>query len=133
MLLFLIQRGIADILSQQDDANLLILSLDSPSVVSRTATIDFLLAIVTLDYPKGHKNVMDALSFFQKKRELPRIFDCLIMALSSFVNSRGVFGTVVGSQPTPNNPFSFAFEKSKPPSEKDIRDHLVLLILYRWL
>ncbi|KAJ1328832.1 hypothetical protein BSLG_009876 [Batrachochytrium salamandrivorans] len=88
--------GIADILYHQNHLNILIQSLDSPLLTARTATMDFLLAIVTLDYPKGHKLVMSAMTDFQKIRKHARVFDALVGALTQAVTTRGIFGSVVG-------------------------------------
>ncbi|KAH6588860.1 hypothetical protein BASA61_005813 [Batrachochytrium salamandrivorans] len=87
--------GIADILYHQNHLNILIQSLDSPLLTARTATMDFLLAIVTLDYPKGHKLVMSAMTDFQKIRKHARVFDALVGALTQAVTTRGIFGSVV--------------------------------------
>ncbi|KAJ1328678.1 hypothetical protein BSLG_010031 [Batrachochytrium salamandrivorans] len=70
--------GIADILYHQNHLNILIQSLDSPLLTARTATMDFLLAIVTLDYPKGHKLVMFAMTDFQKSESMQ---ECLTLLL----------------------------------------------------
>ncbi|KAJ8325400.1 hypothetical protein O5D80_006336 [Batrachochytrium dendrobatidis] len=143
--------GIADVLYHQNYLNILIQSLDSPMLSARTATMDFLLAIVTLDYPKGHKLVMSAMNDFQKIRKLPRVFDALVEALVQAVSSRGIFGSAVcGSlstshTTTTNHPthtgsnqqtssdlaslFTLnVFEKHRLPTEKDIREFLVSII-----
>ncbi|KAI8903614.1 hypothetical protein EDD86DRAFT_250329 [Gorgonomyces haynaldii] len=115
-------KGILTVLQQQNLLNILIFSLDSPLLMARTATIDFLLAIVTLEYPKGHQLVMAALEHFREDRQVPRVFDTLVESLSQSVSSRGVFGSQVGGE----NIFSFtSFEKIKQPTERDIKEHMV--------
>ncbi|KAJ3267918.1 hypothetical protein HDV01_003782 [Terramyces sp. JEL0728] len=116
--------GITDILGQQNYLNILILSLDSPLLMARTATLDFLLAIVTLDYPNGHRLVMEAMEYFKTVRNTARTFDCLIESLNSTVTSRGIFGSTVGSTQMEFNMFGFG-EKLKAPTEKDLREFLV--------
>ncbi|KAH6575753.1 hypothetical protein BASA62_001782 [Batrachochytrium salamandrivorans] len=153
--------GIADILYHQNHLNILIQSLDSPLLTARTATMDFLLAIVTLDYPKGHKLVMSAMTDFQKIRKHARVFDALVGALTQAVTTRGIFGSVVGvggqnggSEYSPSSTsvpiinsngntngsdltslFSLSvFEKTRHPTEKDIREFLVSVVaLIRFL
>jgi hypothetical protein len=103
------------------------MSLDSPLLTSRTATIDFLLAIVTLEYPKGHQLVMAAMEHFKLQRSATRIFDVLVESLYSFVNSRGVFGSKVRAGSDHHSTmFSFLAEKSNQPTEREIREYLVI-------
>lgn len=109
----------------QNYLNTLILSLDSPLLASRTATLDFLLATVTLEYPKGHQFVMGALEYFKVQRKYKRVFDCLIEFLGSSVTSRGIFGSTVGSAQE-YSIFGFVTDKIKDPTEREIRDYLVL-------
>ncbi|KAL2917768.1 hypothetical protein HK105_202641 [Polyrhizophydium stewartii] len=147
--------GIADVLYQQNYLNILIQSLDSPLLTARTATMDFLLAIVTLDYPKGHKLVMSAMAFFQKVRNKARVFDALVESLSQAISSRGIFGSTVGgasvhglgvlggtlhsqngggSDIASLFTLSGMFEKSKAPTEKEVREFLVSVVaLIRFL
>ncbi|KAJ3341420.1 hypothetical protein HDU91_000710 [Kappamyces sp. JEL0680] len=116
--------GITDILCQQNFLNILILSLDSPLLMARTATIDFLLAIVTLNYPTGHQLVMSAMDYFKTTRKKSRIFDCLVESLANAVTSRGIFGSKVGAMD--GGLFGFGTQdKIRAPSERDIRDFLV--------
>ena len=120
--------GITDILTHQNYLNILILSLDSPLLMARTATIDFLLAIVTLNYPSGHNLVMQAMESFKITRKKARVFDALILSLSNGVSSRGIFGSKVGASEFTANMFGFNSDKLKPPSEKDIREFLVSMV-----
>ncbi|KAI8896016.1 formin homology 2 domain-containing protein [Globomyces pollinis-pini] len=114
---------ITEILGQQNLLNILILSLDSSHLPTQTATIDFLLAIVTLEYPIGHKLVMSAMEYLKTTRKYNRVFDCLVGSISEYVTARGIFGSKVRSGSVTGK-YSFV-DKAKPPSEKDIREFLV--------
>jgi hypothetical protein len=124
--------GITDILCHQNFLNILILSLDSPLLVARTATVDFLLAIITLEYPTGHKLVMSALEHFRATRGHQRIFDYLVDSISKAASSRGIFGSKVGAFST-NDYQVFGFgagnnkdsSNNRNPTERDVRDFLV--------
>jgi hypothetical protein len=118
--------AITEKLCQQKYLDVLILSLDSPSILARTATMDFLLAIVTLNYPKGHSLIMQSMEHFKAVRHQKKVFDYLVGSLGQAVSSRGIFGSRVGSTLEPSM-FSFGMsDKVKQPTEKDIRDFLVL-------
>lgn len=123
--------GITDILCHQNFLNILILSLDSPMLVARTATLDFLLAIITLEHPTGHKLVMSALEHFRATRGHQRVFDFLVDSISKAASSRGIFGSKVGAFNS-NDYQVFGFgagtnkdSNSKHPTERDLRDFLV--------
>jgi Diaphanous FH3 Domain len=125
--------NITEILGHQNYLNILILSLDSPLLMARTATIDFLLAIVTLNYPTGHQLVMQAMESFKTTRNKARVFDSLVLSLSNGVLSRGIFGSQVGASEF-TTLFGFGSDKLKSPSEKDIREFLVSIVaLIRFL
>lgn len=93
--------------------------------MARTATIDFLLAIVTLQYPTGHRLVMSAMEFFKITRKKARVFDCLVESLAHGVTSRGIFGSKVGAVELNMFGFQSSQDKLKMPSERDIREFLV--------
>ncbi|KAJ2994431.1 hypothetical protein HDV02_001565 [Globomyces sp. JEL0801] len=118
-----LKTQITEILGQQNLLNILILSLDSSHLPTQTATIDFLLAIVTLEYPIGHKLVMSAMEYLKTTRKYNRVFDCLVGSISEYVTARGIFGSKVRSGSVTGK-YSFV-DKAKPPSEKDIREFLV--------
>jgi hypothetical protein len=123
--------SITDVLCQQNFLNILILSLDSPALQARTATLDFLLAIVTLNYPTGHQLVIQALEYFKSTRGKKRVFDCLVEYLGNAVTSRGIFGSTVGSTPMDFHMFGFGLgDKAKPPTERDVRDYLVSAVAF---
>ena len=120
--------GITDILCHQNFLNILILSLDSPLLVARTATLDFLLAIITLEYPTGHKLVISALEHFKNTRGHQRIFDFLVDSISKAASSRGIFGSKVGAAASEYQVFGFGANSkdlTKQPTERDVRDFLV--------
>lgn len=124
-------RGITEILSQQEFLHILIMSLESPLLSSRIATIEFLLVITTSEYPKGHKLVMESLDHFRILRggdHKVRIFDFLVKSLKELVDSRGVFGSKVKFNAPEHHVgavFSFMTEKATQPSEREIRNFLV--------
>ncbi|KAJ3274450.1 hypothetical protein HK104_004104 [Borealophlyctis nickersoniae] len=91
-------RGITDLISTPDYLNILILSLDSPTLAAGTSAADFLLALITLDYPKGHRLVLAAFEHFRATRGEIRLFRRLIRTLEKMVNARGIFGSSVGAK-----------------------------------
>lgn len=98
--------------------------------MARTASLDFLLAIVTLNYPKGHSVVIAALEYFKTTRHYKRVFDSIVEMLGNSVTSRGIFGSAVGAKSSEYNVFGFGIgERIKAPSEKDIREYLVIISL----
>ena len=101
---------------------MLILSLDSSNLGTRTATIDFLLVITSLDYPKGHKLVLSALEYFCTKHGKPKMFDGLVESISTIVNTRGIFGTKVGAG---NATEGSIFNSGKLFNPQEIREFLV--------
>lgn len=96
--------------------------------MARTATLDFLLAIVTLHYPKGHSIVMAAMEHFRITRNHKRVFDGLVDHVGQSVTSRGIFGSIVGSGSSFEQGtfgFGMADKLKKTTSEKDTREYLV--------
>ncbi|KAJ3222019.1 hypothetical protein HK099_002800 [Clydaea vesicula] len=91
-------KGIQDLLSNPSSLNTLIMSIDSPNVIARTNVIDFLLAVVTISYPKGHNLVLEAFLYFQKTRQEDFIFQGFIKSLKEVILQRGTFGSKVGSK-----------------------------------
>ena len=63
-----------EFLQEQQNLNILIMSLDSPILSARTAAADFLLAIVTLDYPMGHSLVIKAFESLRMAHNEHRLF-----------------------------------------------------------
>ena len=130
------EPALAQMLLEQSRLNILIQSLDSPSLMARTATIDFFLIIVTVDYPTGHKLVLEAMEFFRSIRNKKRVFDYLIEALGNAVGARGIFGTFVGATPTTSTTtelsqvFRFGTEKVGKPTEKHMREYLVSCVAF---
>ena len=116
----------AESLCQQSHVNTLILSLDSPSLMARTATLDFFLFLVTLQYPSGHKLIMTAMEHFKSIRHKKKIFDYLVEALGNAVSARGIFGSKVGATITSGeySVFGFGTEKVRNPTEKEMREYL---------
>ena len=116
-----------DFLYEQENINILILSLDSTILTSRTAAAEFLLAIVTLDYPKGHALVITAFENLCTARNDHRLFDKLLKTLFEIVSSRGIFGSTVGSKREKMASFvlSSLNEKNQDQTQKEIKDFLV--------
>ncbi|KAJ3182912.1 Protein diaphanous 1 [Gaertneriomyces sp. JEL0708] len=92
-------RGIMvkDLLNSPDYLNVLVLSLDSPLLPNRTSAIDFLLALNSLDYPKGHALVLQSFEYFRDRRGELHTFQGFINSVRKLVTSRGIFGTNVMS------------------------------------
>jgi hypothetical protein len=110
------------------------MSLASPLLTSRTATVEFLLVIATSEYPKGHKLVMSSLEHFKLSKGedfKTRVFDFLVLSLKDLVYSRGIFGSKVNQSKLneENTLFSFNSDKTVQPSESDIRSFLVCVYL----
>ncbi|KAJ3108146.1 hypothetical protein HDU97_002058 [Phlyctochytrium planicorne] len=92
------QKNIVDLLAKPGYLNTIALSIDSPTLSARTSAIEFFLALVTLDYPKGHNLVIRAFETFRQVRGQLRMFWSLVTALIEVVDSRGKFGTMIGSK-----------------------------------
>jgi hypothetical protein len=117
-----------EFLYEQDNLNILILSLDSPILSSRIAAAEFLLAIVTLEYPKGHGLVIAAFENFRITLNEHRLFEKLLKALYDIVSTRGIFGSVVGSRRDRLTSFLATpqLEKNQEmEQQKEIKDFLV--------
>lgn len=113
-----------DFLYDQSNLNILILSLDSPILSSRTSAAEFLLAIVTLEYPRGHSLVIKAFENFQAERNEDRLFQKLLKSLYEVIRSRGIFGSVVGSK-RDKLPFAPSAKINDLDHQREIKDYLV--------
>ncbi|TPX72675.1 hypothetical protein SpCBS45565_g00202 [Spizellomyces sp. 'palustris'] len=118
-------RGVTELLSNPSYLNILILSLDSPLLPARTSAADFLLALVTLEYPRGHRLVMRAFDYFRSSRDDLHTFERLVLALESLINTRGVFGTTVGAKADVKDTIVHFGDKSREQMQKDIKDFLI--------
>jgi hypothetical protein len=131
--LFNQKRGIIEILSEQQFLDILIMSLASPLLTSRTATVEFLLVIATSEYPKGHRLVMSSLEHLKLSKGddfKTRVFDFLVLSLKDLVFSRGIFGSKVNqSKLNEVTLFSINSDKTTQPTESDIRSYLVYVYL----
>ncbi|KAJ3296578.1 hypothetical protein HDU76_006705, partial [Blyttiomyces sp. JEL0837] len=87
------QKEMADLLSKPNWFKTLSLSLDSPTITARTSTLDFFLALVAIDYL-----VIQSFKAFQNEKRDSRIFESLVKMVDGIVESRGKFGTSVGSR-----------------------------------
>ena len=124
--------GIMEFLYEQENLNILILSLDSPILSSRIAAAEFLLAIVTLEYPKGHGLVIAAFENFRIALNEHRLFEKLLKALYEIVSTRGIFGSVVGSRRDRLTAFLVQSEKNQEiEQQKEIKDFLVSSNMFR--
>ncbi|KAI8821726.1 armadillo-type protein [Fimicolochytrium jonesii] len=92
------RKGILVLLSSPSYLRTIVLSLDSPQLAIRTTAIDFLLCLVTIEYPRGHKLVMDAFNHFRASHDDLYTFARLVESLEYLVSTRGVFGTAVGAR-----------------------------------
>ncbi|KAJ3150792.1 hypothetical protein HDU86_006301 [Geranomyces michiganensis] len=117
-------RGITELLNNSTYLSIIVLSLDSPLLSARTAAADFLLALVTIEYPRGHKLVMGAFEHFRAAHDDLRIFSRLTAAIDSLVQSRGVFGSTVGSKGARELGLHFG-DKNKEQTQRDIKDFLI--------
>ncbi|KAI9101057.1 hypothetical protein DFS34DRAFT_613026 [Phlyctochytrium arcticum] len=118
-------RGITELLSSPSYLNLLILSLDSPLLPARTSASDFLLALITLEYPRGHRLVMRAFDYFRAAKDDLHTFGRLVDSIEGLIKSRGIFGTTVGaSSEWKANVVHFG-EKNRDQMQKDIKDFLI--------
>lgn len=119
-----------DFLYEQQNLNILILSLDSPILSSRTSAAEFLLAIVTLDYPRGHSLVITAFENFRITRNEHRLFEKLLLSLYEIISTRGIFGSVVGSKRERLTTFiqsALSDKNQDQEHQKEIKDFLVSL------
>ncbi|KAJ3177111.1 Dishevelled associated activator of morphogenesis 2 [Geranomyces variabilis] len=117
-------RGITELLNNSTYLSIIVLSLDSPLLSARTAAADFLLALVTIEYPRGHKLVMGAFEHFRAAHDDLRTFSRLISAIDSLVQSRGVFGSTVGSKGARELGLHFG-DKNREQTQRDIKDFLI--------
>ncbi|KAI8921081.1 armadillo-type protein [Powellomyces hirtus] len=116
-------RGITELLNNSRYLSIIVLSLDSPLLSARTSAADFLLALVTIEYPRGHKLVMGAFEHFRAAHDDLHTFQRLVSALDSLVQTRGVFGTTVGSR-SENSLLHFG-DKNREQTQRDIKDFLI--------
>ncbi|KAL3899458.1 MAG: hypothetical protein SGCHY_002032 [Lobulomycetales sp.] len=92
-------RGIEDILAHPSSLNILIHSLNSPNLPTRTNSLDFLLGVVTIEYPLGHRLVTDAFSYLMSTLPSAKyIFTPLIEAILQCISQQGILGTRVGAR-----------------------------------
>ncbi|KAJ3207150.1 hypothetical protein HDU67_007662, partial [Dinochytrium kinnereticum] len=121
------QKNIVDLLSKPGYLNTLALSIDSPILSARTSAIEFFLALVTLDYPKGHNLVIRAFETFRQARGQLRLFWSLVSALVEVVESRGKFGTIVGSKRDVLEGMIQSSQSSSNPEhvQKEINDFII--------
>lgn len=112
-------------MSNPNYLSILILSLDSPLLPARTSAADFLLALVTLEYPRGHRLVMGAFEHFRATHDDLHTFQRLVSALDSLVQTRGVFGTVVGAKAEVKETLIYFGDKNKEQMQRDIKEFLV--------
>jgi hypothetical protein len=117
--------GIMDFLYDQSNLNILILSLDSSILSSRTSAAEFLLAIVTLEYPRGHSLVIKAFENFQAERNEDRLFQKLLKSLYEVIRSRGIFGSVVGSKRERMSFIHASKNTNDLDHQREIKDYLV--------
>ncbi|KAI8852793.1 hypothetical protein BC829DRAFT_430386 [Chytridium lagenaria] len=128
-----VQKNIVDLLSKPGYLNTLALSIDSPILSARTSAIEFFLVLVTLDYPKGHNLVIRAFETFRQTRGHLRLFGSVVSALVEVVESRGKFGTMVGSK---RDVLEGMIQSSSnlEQAQKEINDFIISSVsLIRWI
>lgn len=110
---------------------MLIMSINSPNLPTRTNAIDFLLGVVTIEYPLGHKLVMNAFSYLKTQMNETYLFETLVHSIKKLVEQQGLWGTSVGSKKTPNRVFvaDNGSEKGGNALYREIKEYLVLTIL----
>jgi hypothetical protein len=89
---------ILNLLSNPTWLSILAYSLESPMLTARTSAVEFFLVLVALEYPRGHSLVMKAFEEYRKAKGDLRLFERLMGTLLELVESRGLFGSVVGSK-----------------------------------
>ncbi|KAJ3086905.1 hypothetical protein HK100_008536, partial [Physocladia obscura] len=131
------KREIKVLLSHPDWITTLAFSLDSPILSSRISATDFLLALVTLNYPMGHNLVTTAFNAFHDANVIAasdgggrggveesdigmRPYEKFVNTIAEIVDSRGVFGGVVGSNLNSLNSSSGGVVKSSAGGAKII-------------
>ena len=73
--------------------------MTSPNLPTRTNSLDFLLGVVTIEYPLGHRLVTDAFSHLKDAGiNIQYLFTPLIDAIKECVMQQGVWGTRVGGK-----------------------------------
>ncbi|KAI9328794.1 hypothetical protein BDR26DRAFT_873559 [Obelidium mucronatum] len=133
------EREINDLLARPEWINILTFSLDSPILPSRTSATDFLLALVALNYPKGHNLVIRAFETYRSEQSNLRLFERFLSTISEIVESRGTFGSLVGSKGysgTKKDASSVAgiVSMNREKAHKDMKDYLIsALALIRYI
>ncbi|KAI9209800.1 uncharacterized protein BJ171DRAFT_564305 [Polychytrium aggregatum] len=129
------KRGIEELLSNPHIAKTLILPLDSPTLLSRVYTTDLLLAIVTLEYPRGHQMVMGGFETLRQFRGDKLVFQRFVAMLEDIVMSRGLWGSNVGAKFDEIEGLSLSLgDKRKEQLQREVNDYLISTIsLIRYL
>jgi hypothetical protein len=113
-------------LNERRSLNVLIKFLDSPILTSRTAAIEFLLVMATIGYPQGHQLVIEAFENYCALSGECHLFSNFLKSIADVVQSRGIFGTVVGSKKDTIISFLSHGGKHQEITQRDIKDFLVI-------
>jgi hypothetical protein len=107
------QTGIEDLIKHPSSMDIIIVSIMSPNLPTRTHSLDFLLGVVTLEYPVGHDLVINAFkSLMGDRKKFPNLFTPLIDAINECASQQGILGTQVRKNlPRGSSVTLFAAEK----------------------
>ncbi|KAJ3023894.1 UNVERIFIED_CONTAM: hypothetical protein HDU68_008418 [Siphonaria sp. JEL0065] len=128
------EKEINELLARSDWINILTFSLDSPILSSRISATDFLLALVVLNYPNGHNLVIRAFETYKKEQSGLRLFERFVGTISEIVESRGTFGSVVGSKKDNAGSIAGIMSMNREMAHKEMKDYLIsALALIRYI
>ncbi|KAJ3070679.1 hypothetical protein HDU98_006303 [Podochytrium sp. JEL0797] len=129
------EKEINDLLAKSEWINVLTFSLDSPILSSRISATDFLLALVALNYPKGHNLVIRAFETHRNEHRGLRLFERFMGTISEIVESRGTFGSVVGSKrDSVTGSVAGIVSMNREKSHREMKDYLIsALALIRYI
>ncbi|KAJ3228343.1 hypothetical protein HDU81_006233 [Chytriomyces hyalinus] len=125
---------INELLAKSEWINILAFSLDSPILPSRISATDFLLALVAINYPKGHNLVIRAFETYRIEYGAMRIFERFVGTIAEIVESRGTFGSLVGARKEVGGAIGGIVTMNREKAHTDMKDYLIsALALIRYI
>ncbi|KAJ3266630.1 hypothetical protein HDU77_011378 [Chytriomyces hyalinus] len=125
---------INELLAKSEWINILAFSLDSPILPARISATDFLLALVALNYPKGHNLVLRAFETYRTEYGAMRLFERFVGTISEIVDSRGTFGSLVGARKEVGGAIGGIVTMNREKAHTDMKDYLIsALALIRYI
>ncbi|KAI8617768.1 hypothetical protein BC830DRAFT_1111986 [Chytriomyces sp. MP71] len=122
------ESEINELLAQSDWINILAFSLDSPILPARISATDFLLALVAVNYPKGHNLVIRAFETCRTEHGNTRLFERFIGIVSEIVDSRGTFGSIVGAKKEVGGAIGGIVSLNREKAHADLKEYLISAI-----